>query len=135
MKLTDDESLTGQPPNTTAEMQQAGEAIPLFGPEALVAQVQRIGKVFQWHGFPGHHLCVRADPLPVFPLGTLLCQHARQPVAVGLGVDFIAHLNQQGQVLSGTEPSIQTKDGLDGGRIRGGRIRFTSMSRKVKSVM
>ena len=40
-----------------------------------------------------------------------------EPVAVGFGVDFIAHFDQQGHVFARAKTSIQAKIGLNGAKI------------------
>jgi len=69
---------------------------------------------------PGNQLGIGTHPHPGGLVIHLLSQISHHPVAVRLGVNFVAHLDEPGDILPGAKAGIQPEDGLDRGKV--GRI-------------
>ena len=93
-----------------SKMQQAAVAICFAGPEALASQVERIGTAGKLDLFPGDHVSIAADLLPGGGGSPASAQLTLQPVAMRLGVDLVAHLDQQSDILGCSETGVQADD-------------------------
>jgi hypothetical protein len=90
----------------------------LLGMKAFQGQIERIGKVIRFLLFPNGHLGVVPYPLSE-PAFDQLFQSGQQPDSERSGIDFIAHFDQEDQVLSAAKVRIQAENGSDGERIGG----------------
>ena len=85
--------------------------------ETLQADIKRIGAAGELEGRPGHHLGVGADSLPDGRQVAAAAQRSAQAGIVGFGIDFVAHFNQQGDILVRSKAGIQAKFGSNRGKI------------------
>ncbi len=92
----------------------------LAGVEALQRQIDRIRTARPGLRWPSHHVGICAHPHPDGGFGNPLQQAVPGRMVMRPGVDFVAHFDQQGDVVAGPETGIQAKDGGYGRRI--GRI-------------
>jgi hypothetical protein len=85
--------------------------------ETLQADIERIGAAGEREVRPGHHLGVGADSFPGGRQVAAAAQSSVQAGIVGLGIDFVAHFNQQGDILIRSKPGIQAKFGSNRSRL------------------
>ena len=79
----------------------------------LKADIQRIGEVGKGTVFPGDHFGIATYPDAVGLSMHFQLQAGCQPVTIGIGVNFIAHLDQPGHILSCSKTGIDPKNGLN----------------------
>jgi len=91
------------------EMKQGAVLEGLAGIEAFQCDIQWIGALLELEGWPGNQFGVGPDTGPNLLVVHLLPEIGHNVVAVRLGVDFIAHLDQQGYVFVRAETGIQAK--------------------------
>jgi len=97
-----------------AEVQQRAVPDGLAGVETLQGYVNGIREIREAFVSPGQHLSIVAHLHPTSQRAHSPFQAGSEPIAVGFGIDLIAHFDQEGDVLSGTETSIQAKVSLNG---------------------
>jgi len=97
-----------------AEVQQRAVPDGLAGMETLQGHVNGIREIREAFVSPGQHLSIVAHLHPTSQRAHSPFQAGSEPIAVGFGIDLIVNFDQEGDVLSGTETSIQAKVSLNG---------------------
>ena len=100
-----------------AEVCQGAVFLCLAGIKALQGNIERVCAVLQLHIFPGQHFRIVAHAHPGSVGRHTFLEHLHDFVVVQFHIHFVAHFNQQGDVIVGAEASVNAETGFNRLRI------------------